>query len=80
MTDMLLVARDRGLYNSITDNGAGGLSSSVGEMARDTGGALLDLERAPLKYEGLRPVGDSPFGGAGANDAGGADQRRSMNS
>jgi len=55
MTDMLLVARDRGLYNSITDNGAGGLSSSVGEMARDTGGCVLTLERAPLKYEGLRP-------------------------
>ena len=55
MTDMLLVARDRGLYNSITDNGAGGLSSSVGEMARDTGGCVLNLDRAPLKYEGLRP-------------------------
>jgi phosphoribosylformylglycinamidine synthase II len=55
MTDMLLVARDRGLYNSITDNGAGGLSSSVGEMAQDTGGCVLYLDRAPLKYEGLRP-------------------------
>ena len=55
MTDMLLVARDRGLYNAITDNGAGGLSSSVGEMARDTGGCILNLDRAPLKYEGLRP-------------------------
>ncbi len=55
MTDMLLVARDRGLYNSITDNGAGGLSSSVGEMARDTGGCVLYLDKAPLKYEGLRP-------------------------
>jgi phosphoribosylformylglycinamidine synthase II len=55
MTDMLLVARDRGLYNSITDNGAGGLSSSVGEMARDSGGCVLFLDRAPLKYEGLRP-------------------------
>ncbi len=29
MTDFLLMARDRGLYTSITDNGAGGLSSSV---------------------------------------------------
>lgn len=55
MTDMLLVARDLGLYNAITDNGAGGLSSSVGEMATDTGGCILHLERAPLKYEGLRP-------------------------
>ena len=55
MTDFLLVARDRGLYNSITDNGAGGLSSSVGEMAEDTGGAVVHLERAPLKYHGLEP-------------------------
>lgn len=55
MTDMLLIARDRGLYNSITDNGAGGLSSSVGEMAQDTNGFVLHLDRAPLKYEGLRP-------------------------
>ena len=55
MTDLLLVARDRGLYNAITDNGAGGLSSSVGEMAQDPGGAEVDLEKAPLKYTGLAP-------------------------
>ena len=55
MFDFLLLARDRGLYHSITDNGAGGLSSSVGEMAEDTGGFELHLDRAPLKYEGLRP-------------------------
>jgi len=55
MFDFLLVARDRGLYDSITDNGAGGLSSSVGEMAREAGGAELDLTRAPLKYAGLDP-------------------------
>ncbi|MBW2039223.1 MAG: phosphoribosylformylglycinamidine synthase subunit PurL [Deltaproteobacteria bacterium] len=55
MTDFLLVARDRGLYNSITDNGAGGLSSSVGEMARGPGGCEIYLERAPLKYPGLDP-------------------------
>jgi phosphoribosylformylglycinamidine synthase len=53
--DFLLVARDRGLYRSITDNGAGGLSSSVGEMAEQAGGAVLDLDRAPLKYPGLNP-------------------------
>ena len=35
MTDFLLRARDLGLYHAITDNGAGGLSSSVGEMAKD---------------------------------------------
>jgi len=55
MTDFLLMARDRGLYTSITDNGAGGLSSSVGEMARESGGAKLALDRAPLKYPGLQP-------------------------
>jgi len=55
MFDFLLEARDAGLYNAITDNGAGGLSSSVGEMAEGPGGARLDLERAPLKYAGLAP-------------------------
>ena len=55
MFDFLLKARDMGLYNAITDNGAGGLSSSVGEMAQLSGGAELALEKAPLKYPGLRP-------------------------
>jgi phosphoribosylformylglycinamidine synthase len=55
MFDFLIEARDRGLYASITDNGAGGLSSSVGEMARASGGARLDLAKAPLKYAGLAP-------------------------
>ncbi len=53
--DCIIKARDLGLYTAITDNGAGGLSSSVGEMAQDSGGCLLDLARAPLKYDGLRP-------------------------
>lgn len=55
MLDFLLKARDENLYNSITDNGAGGLSSSVGEMAREAGGAEIDLALAPLKYPGLKP-------------------------
>jgi phosphoribosylformylglycinamidine synthase subunit PurSL len=55
MTDFLLIARDEGLYNSITDDGAGGLSSSIGEMAEDTNGCIVDLEKAPLKYHGLDP-------------------------
>ncbi|RJP72777.1 MAG: phosphoribosylformylglycinamidine synthase [Candidatus Abyssobacteria bacterium SURF_17] len=55
MTDFLLEARDLGLYRAITDNGAGGLSSSVGEMARFSGGCQLRLEKAPLKYDGLQP-------------------------
>ncbi|RJR13047.1 phosphoribosylformylglycinamidine synthase subunit PurL [Candidatus Parcubacteria bacterium] len=48
-------ARDKGLYNSITDNGAGGLSGAVGEMAKESGGCLVDLEKVPLKYAGLAP-------------------------
>jgi phosphoribosylformylglycinamidine synthase len=55
MTDFLLEARDLGLYRAITDNGAGGLSSSVGEMARMSNGCQLRLEKAPLKYPGLQP-------------------------
>ena len=55
MFDMLLEARDRQLYRCITDNGAGGLSSSVGEMAQFSNGCELHLERAPLKYPGLDP-------------------------
>ncbi|HQJ55667.1 MAG TPA: AIR synthase-related protein, partial [Planctomycetota bacterium] len=48
-------ARDAGLYNSITDNGAGGLSCSVAEMARECGGCVVELDRVPLKYPGLEP-------------------------
>ncbi|MCX4243277.1 AIR synthase-related protein [Paraliomyxa miuraensis] len=55
MFDMLTEARDRGLMSAMTDNGAGGLSSSVGEMAESTGGARIDLALAPLKYPGLAP-------------------------
>jgi phosphoribosylformylglycinamidine synthase II len=55
MFDFLLEARDQGLYSAITDNGAGGLSCSVGEMARDSNGCELHLDKAPLKYAGLQP-------------------------
>ncbi len=55
MLDMLLEARDPGLYDGITDNGAGGLSSSLGEMAGISGGIRIDLDRCPLKYQGLAP-------------------------
>jgi len=48
-------ARDQNLYNSITDDGAGGLSCSVAEMAKESGGAEVDLEKVPLKYPGLQP-------------------------
>ncbi len=53
MHDFLIEARDEGLYSFITDNGGGGLSSSVGESARFSGGCRVDLDRVPLKYEGL---------------------------
>ncbi len=53
MHDFLLEARDEGLFTFITDNGGGGLSSSVGESARFSGGCRVDLDRVPLKYEGL---------------------------
>jgi len=53
MHDFLLEARDEGLISFITDNGGGGLSSSVGESARFVGGAFAELDRVPLKYEGL---------------------------
>jgi len=52
MLDVLLQARDAGLYNAITDCGAGGFSSAVGEMGEKIG-ATVDLDKAPLKYEGL---------------------------
>ena len=50
--DVVLRARDRGLFRSITDCGAGGFSSAVGEMGAGLG-AVVELDRAPLKYEGL---------------------------
>lgn len=52
MLDALLQARDAGLYEAITDCGAGGLSSAVGEMGALLG-AEVDLEKVPLKYSGL---------------------------
>ena len=47
--------RDKGWYTAITDNGAGGLSSSVGEMAEQSGGFHVELEKVPLKYPGMAP-------------------------
>lgn len=56
MSDALIKEiRDLGLYNAITDNGAGGLSSSVGEMAEQSGGFHLELDKVPLKYPGMAP-------------------------
>ena len=55
MIDMVLEARDEGLITCITDNGAGGLSSSIGEMAEYTNGCVIDLAKVPLKQAGLSP-------------------------
>jgi phosphoribosylformylglycinamidine synthase subunit PurSL len=53
MHDFLLEARDEGLIRFITDNGGGGLSSSVGETALYSNGCEIQLEKVPLKYAGL---------------------------
>jgi phosphoribosylformylglycinamidine synthase len=53
VADVILEARDRGLFTAITDCGAGGLSSAVGEMGEKIG-AEIALEKVPLKYAGLR--------------------------
>jgi phosphoribosylformylglycinamidine synthase II len=54
VSDVLLQARDLQLYSAITDCGAGGFSSAVGEMGADSG-VTVALEKAPLKYQGLAP-------------------------
>ncbi|MFA5859598.1 MAG: AIR synthase-related protein, partial [Elusimicrobiota bacterium] len=52
--DTLMQARDLNLYTAITDCGAGGFSSAVGELGEECG-VKVYLDRAPLKYEGLLP-------------------------
>ncbi len=54
LIELVEAARDRGLYNAITDCGAGGFSSAVGEMGKELG-ADVELTHAPLKYAGLAP-------------------------
>ncbi|MBI4787410.1 MAG: phosphoribosylformylglycinamidine synthase subunit PurL [Chloroflexi bacterium] len=54
LIEVIVRARDQGLYHAITDCGAGGLSSAVGELARHTG-ADVDLASVRLKYAGLAP-------------------------
>src|SRR5262249_37891446 len=52
VVDVILQARDLHLFHAITDCGAGGFSSAVGEMGASLG-AEVELEKAPLKYQGL---------------------------
>jgi phosphoribosylformylglycinamidine synthase II len=54
VADVLVQARDRALYSAITDCGAGGFSSAIGEMGAEIG-ARVDLASVPLKYQGLAP-------------------------
>ncbi|MHB8599588.1 MAG: phosphoribosylformylglycinamidine synthase subunit PurL [Ktedonobacteraceae bacterium] len=54
VADVIMQARDRGLYHAITDCGAGGFSSAIGEMGAETG-VRVELTQAPLKYQGLAP-------------------------
>ncbi len=53
LLDFTLAARDQNLIAGITDNGAGGVSSSLGEMAEHSGGIRFDIAKHPLKYLGL---------------------------
>ncbi|OGN64899.1 MAG: phosphoribosylformylglycinamidine synthase II [Chlamydiae bacterium RIFCSPHIGHO2_12_FULL_49_9] len=55
LSDFLIDAQKKGLYRTLTDNGAGGISSSVGEMALITNGCEIHLEKVPLKYPNLAP-------------------------
>jgi phosphoribosylformylglycinamidine synthase len=52
LLDVLLQARERRLYHAVTDCGAGGFSSAVGEMGEKLGASVC-LDQAPLKYAGL---------------------------
>ncbi len=55
VSDFMQEAVQQGLIKCSTDNGAGGLSSSVGELATISGGAVVYLEKVPLKYANLKP-------------------------
>ncbi|MDR3195889.1 MAG: phosphoribosylformylglycinamidine synthase subunit PurL [Endomicrobium sp.] len=52
--DAMLKARDLNLYGAVTDCGAGGLSSAIGELGEKTG-VIVYLDKVPLKYDGLCP-------------------------
>ena len=54
LIELIEAARDAGLYTAITDCGAGGFSSAIGEMGEQLG-VDVDLAEAPLKYPGLAP-------------------------
>ena len=69
LIDVIVRARDLGLYTDITDCGAGGLSSAVGEMASRIGGDV-DLTQCPAQISRSGSVGNLAFRSAGAHGAG----------
>ncbi|HUW65913.1 MAG TPA: AIR synthase-related protein [Spirochaetia bacterium] len=54
VSDALLVARDAGMIRALTDCGAGGFGSALGEMGAEVGVEVF-LAQVPLKYSGLAP-------------------------
>ncbi len=52
VTEAILRARDKNLFESITDCGAGGISSAITELASEHG-VEVQLDKVPLKYKGL---------------------------
>ena len=68
MSDFIYEIRDRNLYRFVTDNGAGGLSSSVGEMASISNGCRMDLAKGSSEICRTQTLGDSRFGGAGTHE------------
>lgn len=52
--DAVLTLSKKDLIRSLTDCGAGGYASAIGEMGKDTG-AKVDLQKVPTKYAGLAP-------------------------
>lgn len=52
--DAVLAMRDQNLIQAITDCGAGGFSSAIGEIGEGVG-AKVHLDKVPLKYTGLAP-------------------------
>lgn len=54
MLDAIIEARDKNYIRAITDCGAAGFSSAIGELGEDVG-VTVDISKCPLKYSGLSP-------------------------
>lgn len=54
MFDAIMEASEKGLIRAMTDCGAAGFASAIGELGEDIG-VSIDLSLAPLKYSGLQP-------------------------